>query len=621
MNVQVSTVVMMLVLGSLALIGVGVSILIDDNIRIGLVKDYKEKYEAFAVQKGRFRRTRFEADIGAGNRVPLERFEGQENIGGFTGDLPSPKADTFGWSALLPATESWTIYQFVDDAPPAAGASFVVPRLSVAVPSSNQLVCTPDNFDRQTGTCPDDFLQRMCHEISGDDSVGTVNKDPAITGECPRDNVICGTCDFNYYLNTRVEYVVWSGASENRWRMAANLGWPEYPQGRRYPFNLSDQEFTFEFKNPMNFTLKPIGDPYSVAQNLTEGAMDFGETLDDQRRTGLIMIATGSITFLICTGAMAAMRYMTVKANQQREAAAKEAAQGLNANGNANANDPNAAAGAAAAGGGAAVAQANNPNPQLQQQAANNDGSGGWNGNQQNQQQQQGQQQGQQGQGGNNSGWGNANNGGQNNNGGGGGWGNPAQGGGQQNPMNQFNNNNGNNNGNGNGDGWGNQDDADFRAVGPGAMGIATTATVVAAAAAAAVAVNTEGTDRAVARMVVATRTTAVRATVAAAATAVGAEAATTLLAAAGRAAAGSSHTTTRVRNARAAPAPRRSPKRCGVAPATAVRPRVRRAGAATAATPVVVATNASKMTRICSRCVVSSTLPSSTHVAASPQV
>jgi len=471
MNVQVSTVVMMLVLGSLALIGVGVSILIDDNIRIGLVKDYKEKYEAFAVQKGRFRRTRFEADIGAGNRVPLERFEGQENIGGFTGDLPSPKADTFGWSALLPATESWTIYQFVDDAPPAAGASFVVPRLSVAVPSSNQLVCTPDNFDRQTGTCPDDFLQRMCHEISGDDSVGTVNKDPAITGECPRDNVICGTCDFNYYLNTRVEYVVWSGASENRWRMAANLGWPEYPQGRRYPFNLSDQEFTFEFKNPMNFTLKPIGDPYSVAQNLTEGAMDFGETLDDQRRTGLIMIATGSITFLICTGAMAAMRYMTVKANQQREAAAKEAAQGLNANGNANANDPNAAAGAAAAGGGAAVAQANNPNPQLQQQAANNDGSGGWNGNQQNQQQQQGQQQGQQGQGGNNSGWGNANNGGQNNNGGGGGWGNPAQGGGQQNPMNQFNNNNGNNNGNGNGDGWGNQDDADFRAVGPGAHG------------------------------------------------------------------------------------------------------------------------------------------------------
>jgi hypothetical protein len=460
--------------------GFGIFILASDRVmdRDRLVAKYKAGLDDTNLERGRFLRTELAVDVGAGNRVTLQRYEGSEAINGFTGDLPAPTAATFGWTALVDATETWVVHQTIDGAVPSAGGSFVIPRLSVAVPASTQLVCTPENFDGNTGTCPDAFLQAMCHDISGDPTAGQVNKDPAVKGECPRDNVICGTCDFTYYLNTRVEYLVWSGAPESRWRMPANLGWARYPQGLRYPFNLSDQEFTFEFKNPMNLTLKPIGDPYSLVQNLTGRDMDFGETEDEQRKTGLLMIAVGSLTFLICTGAMAGMRYMTAKANKEKEAAAKEAAKALN--------DKNAAGGGAPAdsydahnnnggvGGDGAAAANNNSNHQSGGQGNNNTNNGGG------------------GNGGGNNGGGGWNGGGDQ-----GGWGNGRGGaddGGARNPMNQFNGDGGNGRGGGGNDGrggggggdggWGNPqrggrgnnnngggNDDDFKALGPGAAG------------------------------------------------------------------------------------------------------------------------------------------------------
>jgi hypothetical protein len=445
MNVQVSTVAMMLVLGSLALIGIGISILVADNERTPLVAAYTAGVQQFQPNVARVERTEM-FSITSKNTTILPRFRGKEYIVGYTGDLPEDTAATYGWTALLPIADVFEIRQVIDGEAPTAGGLITTSRLPVTVPLARDIACTADNFDGNTGTCPDDWLQAQCHAITGRPDIGTFVKDPALKDVvCPRDNVICGSCQFNAYLNKRVEYVTWI-SSENRWQFVANI-WPEFPSGVRFPFNTSDNDFSYDLRNPMNFTVKPVGDPYSVMQNLTNGGMDFGQTADDQRQSGLIMVATGSITFVLCVGAIIGVRYMSVASQKKKEKEAEEAAA--------------AAKGAAAGGGDAAAASTGalavpvlegqqgkqDPNGNYQQGNGNNNNNNNGNGNGNNQ---------------NNGNWGNHGN---NQNGG---WNNNNGNGGNQQGGWNNNNNSGNNNGGG---GNGNNQQGDWNGNGNNQQG------------------------------------------------------------------------------------------------------------------------------------------------------
>jgi hypothetical protein len=389
MNVQVSTVVMMLVLGSLALIGIGVSILVADNKRNALVPQYKEGLEAFRPNVARMERTELTVKIG-NNRYPMTRFHGAEKIYGYTGDLDSDMADTHGWTLNVEPGGTFTVEQVIDKLP-AKTATFTAPTSHVNTSDGRALFCDDDDFDVNSGNCPAAFLDTMCKEITGNSSVGVVLNPANTPRPCPRYNgPNCGTCNYSIYLNTRVEYVQWN-EKEDRWDLVANLKWERWAKGKQYPWNTSDQVYSYSFFNPMNFTLKPLGDPYSVAQNVTAGAMNFGQTLDGQRQDGLVMIATGSITFLLCVGAMLGMRYMAVKSMKKKEdEAAKDVGMTLTA--------ADASVAAASGGGNAAppnagvlqvpqqkvpdlpIQQQQQPQPQGSAWDGNNSNNANWNG-------------------------------------------------------------------------------------------------------------------------------------------------------------------------------------------------------------------------------------------------
>ena len=328
MNVQVSTVIMMLLLGSVALIGIGISILMRDNPREADLREYNAFYKEFEASAllRRMRQTRirvFQHNVDLRREEYVYKFEGSDD--GVTEKSPI----NIQWTGLVPAADTYRLQVSVDNV--AQPNPWRLTTYSVVNPIAVPMVCSERLVDRDSNSCPDRWLEERCDAIAKTPLATFVKHAGAPTTCVPTGGVVCGDCRWQLFLEARAEYMVWDGPAGPGWGGISE--WTEnFTQGFEYPFTVRDQELDFTSPGEVNLTIRALATPWVKAQNMTDGTMNWGQTVAEQREEGLVMVATGVAALTLCSSALFGLRFMAnkikKKQQEQQEALQKAGAVG-----------------------------------------------------------------------------------------------------------------------------------------------------------------------------------------------------------------------------------------------------------------------------------------------------
>jgi hypothetical protein len=315
MNVQVSTMLLMVLLISVVLIALGFGKIIASNDRPARVAEWNAAYAAYvaavvpAMQKTA-------VQLGStGAAFTLEKMP--YGFKGATDGLATTKPVAHRWLLAVAPADVYSVVIAVAESGFAANLSLGTSAVSTTV--RTPIACT-EGYNAG-GDCPWAWLAAECKRRSYVNATFARDAALAAAGSCAVGTAACGKCVFDVYVAQRQEFVVFDAAA-TAWRGAA--GWKARPQGFLYPFGVGQQALGGSMGATQQLTLMPLGDPYVAAQNLTKGSMDFGGTVAAQKREGTVMIAAGLCVLLCSAVIVFVARRMVLRAAALRKQAAKE---------------------------------------------------------------------------------------------------------------------------------------------------------------------------------------------------------------------------------------------------------------------------------------------------------
>ena len=305
MNVQVTTVVMLLFLAGIALVGVGIGTLMKDNKRNNDIAAYNAALAAYASSRSEERIKSTLIDIVS--LTPSVRFPLQEIPYGFSGEqegIPSTGNILRQWSTMASSAATYTVSISVNGVKQAA--DIILPNEPPENPFNVPFNCTSPDVENEKG-CSGKYLTDKCREYAKTEKAVYVSTDPK-TDQCPLNTLNCGLCQFSIYLVARNNFLVYESGT---WRL------DKYTVGFTWPFQFFSHIYNTTRPPKINVTLRSYDEPFNVANNATGNTMDFGQTSDSQRNEGLAVLATGAAMSGICAAGVIFSKVVLAKVKKR----------------------------------------------------------------------------------------------------------------------------------------------------------------------------------------------------------------------------------------------------------------------------------------------------------------
>ena len=298
MNVQLISVIMIILLGSFGIIGHGIMMLIEDNERDKLVaqlnrriKDYNDNtvpmlnstivdIQGYGPMTLTAETIEF-ADTNAGV-IPPEPVS-------YVWVIKTPRRHTYKGTAkrTSPADAPVTIldYPYIE----------LVSHKKYETPCLKELAASTCGV---SPCCSVDDLRSFCRVYSKTDFFNYTAYDGA--DQCLISSV-CGACEWAGYIGTRCEMLQWH---QGVWRAVPQDN--NHSTGCAWPFTSDDH--TLEKERPPDLTLKirTQDDPWLFVNNETFGTMRLGPTSGENQRDAFLFIGSGTGVLLIGAGGIIA---------------------------------------------------------------------------------------------------------------------------------------------------------------------------------------------------------------------------------------------------------------------------------------------------------------------------